>query len=100
VTRQEYLDSANQAGAHRQYYSQYVDTAVLMLIEKQFELLLLQSSKDEHFNDIPLRRWDVLVPYIKHSTRQKLITNGDSITLGTGVCILKEAARQLVENAR
>lgn len=81
---------------HRLYYSQYVTDVVKRVVLRNITLKALLESRDRSFNDIPLGRWDILVPEL-FSLRDALARNGDSLALGTGVCILKEAARELVE---
>jgi len=55
------------------------------------------NSTDEHFNDIPLKRWDSLSFHESankdHTTGLKKA--GDYMTLAGSVCIYKEAARQI-----
>lgn len=85
MTRDEYLNQASSTAAHRAYYAQYVGEQVKLLVARVFGGELYKS-KDPHLNDLELRRWDALK------------ANGDYLTLGTGVCVLKEAARQLIES--
>lgn len=91
------MASPSTPEAHRRYYGQFVDnrtkTRLLASISKK-EIL---ASTDEYFNDIPLRRWDALVPGCPGSAG--FAAAGDCYTLGGGVCMLKEAARQIKEKA-
>jgi hypothetical protein len=101
MNRKEYLDQAgtdNAYVAHRQYYAQFVTDPVKQLVLRDVGRLVLTLSKDDpYLNDIPLKRWDTLVPMLPATVRAKLKECGDYLTLGVGVCILKEAARQLLE---
>jgi hypothetical protein len=111
MTRKQYMDAHTQAyvdGAksnkdpiftklHRDYYAQFVDANVLLLVEPLREKII--ASKDEHLNDIPLKLWDNLTYALPGRVHAQLRECGDTLTLGTGVCILKEAARQLAEKA-
>lgn len=80
---------------HRQYYGQFVNADTISLVARAFGNDRLLASKDEHFNDIPLALWDALVPHAPGSAKFK--EAGDFYTLAGGVCMLKEAARQIVE---
>lgn len=105
MTRKEYMapfisrEEAEQR--HRKYYSQFVTVGVRQLVAFRITVLSLKlpQEKDQtnSFNDIPLARWDALVPMLGPEVDQQLRSCGDWLGLGAGVCILKEAARQLVE---
>jgi len=84
--------------AHREYYAQFVTEGVLELVTRGIGIERLLMSTDPHLNDIPLAKWDALVPFLGTSVRTLLRQAGEGgMTLGVGVCILKEAARQFVE---
>lgn len=102
MTRKEYLapfiSSDEAATRHRKYYAQFVTEGVLLLVEKGIGAERIAGSKDGAFNDIPLHRWDALVSSLHtHGVAARLKELGDYLTLGTGVCVLKEAAKQLKE---
>lgn len=94
-TRAQYL---NHECTHREYYAQFVNDSIRAIVKEAIPEIF--RSKDEHFNDISLRRWDMLVSFIPYPVAGKLKELGDYMTLAGGVCILKEAARQLVEAAK
>ena len=71
---------------HRAHYSKLVTKEIKLLVIRNLEVACLLGCKCEHFNDIPLKHWDNLAGYL--SLRQSLAVR---------VCILKEAARQIVE---
>ncbi len=101
MTRQEYMDRRDEMVAHREYYSQFVTENIKLQVEREIGLDNLLSSKDLYFSDIPLWKWDNLVSCLgpaTSDTSKQLKVNGDWLSLGTGVCILKEAARQIVES--
>lgn len=50
------------------------------------------AAGDAHLNTIPLGKWDAYVGRLQRAN-DALKPRGDYLTLGTGVCILKEAAR-------
>lgn len=94
-TRTDYLDGKC---AHQQYYSQFVDERIKAIVLRRFDkaTLAYHYSKDTFFNTIALRTWDnmSLPAYIVDKMKQA----GDYLTLAGQVCILKQAAREIVEN--
>lgn len=88
---------AQRTQLHREYYAQYVNKAAPALVRSRIGEKELEASTDPHFNDIPLLQWDRLVCWLPKAVVDKLHANGDWLSLGTGVCILKEAARQILE---
>ena len=54
-TRQDYLDGGC---SHRQYYGQFVNASVLAMVKRHIGEDAILKSSDEHFNDIPLKKWD------------------------------------------
>ena len=90
-TRADYL--ADKC-THQQYYAQFVSEVAKNLVARHIGLDRIKASKDPHFNDIPLARWD----QIAHGGIPRAIAFkdvGDTSTLAGNVCIAKEAARQL-----
>lgn len=98
MTRDEYIKAPNSDQAYRTYYGQYVSDGTKRIVLQRITLPVLLASKDPHLNDIPLSRWDALVPQLHAGVALK--RNGDWLSLGTGVCILKEAARQIIEEKK
>jgi hypothetical protein len=98
MTRQEYLqDSENR---HREYWAQYVNSQTRKLVKERIGLKTLQASTDEHFNDTGLIRWDCLASTTRsYVLGYKLRDNGETWSLSANICILKEAAQQLLEGA-
>lgn len=88
MTRQEYLKNPNQN--HRLYYGQFVTQEIKDLVVQKIQMRRIVASNDPHMNDIPLVLWDGIAN--RHSY---LLKNGSGYSLACGVCILKEAARQL-----
>ena len=95
-TRQQYM---NHECSHRTYYAQFVNMAIIRMVERRFTAeRLVRCSDQEYFNTIPLHQWDQLVPVVQSLTNQQMRKDaGEGWSLSTGVCILKEAGRQLVE---
>ena len=101
MTRAEYMrpyiDDAEATRRHREYFGQFVSARVRALVVQGIGKPDLDASTDEHLNDIRLGRWDAMVSMLPASVPRELKEQGDYLTLGTGVCILKEAARQIKE---
>jgi len=94
-TRKQYMEGEC---THDQYYDQFVTqdlkNAVLRCIpEKQ-----IMMSRDESFNDIPLRSWDWIAKFNPVETK-KFKELGDSSSPAGQVCALKAAARQIREES-
>ena len=88
LTRKQYM-----AGActHDEFYSQFVTTDTIRRVVTAIGKDKILASTCEHFNDIPLRLWDALVPRLPGS---ELVTRAETFyTLGMGVCIAKQAAK-------
>ena len=91
-TRKQYL---NGECTHRQYYGQFVNAGTKARVLSGIGLAALKKSTDPHFNDIPLHEWDGLVANCPGSAA--FSKAGDYYTLAGGICLLKEAARQVLE---
>jgi hypothetical protein len=104
MKRSEYLDNyhGGEAGAklHRAYYGQFVTDKVRDVVLRCIGADVIKASTDPDLNDIPLAKWDCMVTcrMMPASVAVALKDAGDSLTLGSGVCILKEAARQIRED--
>lgn len=103
MTREEYtaIAAANREegrAAHRRYYGQFVNQRTIDYVVRAIGADRLLASTDPHFNDIPLDEWDRLVSRLPLAA--SLRDAGDYMTLGGGVCIAKEAARQYVESQK
>jgi hypothetical protein len=96
-TRQEYLKSKDP-NAHRTYYGQFVNPNTIARVVNAIGKERLLKSTNPHFNDIPLAKWDLLVPALPGSGG--FTKAGDFYTLRGGVCLAKEAARQFVESIK
>lgn len=83
---------------HRQYYGQFVTPEIKNLVLRRIasvEQLVKAAQADRHLNNIPLQQWDNVRVF--SSTAKALEQAGDYLTLCGQVCILKEAALQIVE---
>ncbi len=100
ITRQDYINSTgDQSEVHRAYYAQFVTEGIKTHIKRVFGPLALVEAyeKDVHFNTIPLNTWDNMAEAAKAVLHSRLKEAGDYFTLAGGVCVVKEAARQLAE---
>ena len=92
-TRQDYM--SNKC-SHREYYAQFVTPYIKAVVLKRFPRIA--ESTDEHFNDTPLAHWDALSNTLKSHLALPEYGDGKKYySLGSAVCILKEAARQIKE---
>lgn len=93
-TRNDYMSGKC---SHREYYAQYVDedvrSSVMMVMG--IDKLIHAYRQNDDFYSIPLPHWDALGWAFRFHTIMK--SRGDYPTLAGKVCILKEAARQIVE---
>lgn len=96
-TRKQYMDGLCD---HRRYYAQFVNNGIFRMVERRFTAeRLVRCSDQANFNTIPLHQWDQLETVVARMVdRQLMKAAGEGWSLGTAVCILKEAARQVVEN--
>jgi len=108
ITRKDYL---NDSKLFNDYYAQFVDEIIKQEVLDKIGIELLLNSKDEHLNDIPLRKWDALAgfvfrgsemirrPYsIRKELMDKLKEAGDGVSSAVMVCIYKNAARQIIKS--
>lgn len=96
-TRAEYMKDSQTDGAaaHRRYFGQFVTNGTKARVLQFIGLDRLMQSTDPHLNDIPLTLWDQLTPALPGSA--SFAKAGDYYTLANGVCLAKEAARQIIE---
>lgn len=94
-TRNDYME---QRCAHREYYEQFVTEGVKTLVRDKIGVNQLRASRDEHMNDIALHRWDAMAMsrlFDPESLARLRATDAD--TLAGRVCILKMAARMILD---
>ena len=99
-TRKDYLAAyhyvpGQESPEHRRYYGQLVNSATISAVVRHIGADRLKASTDPHFNDIPLREWDLLAPWLP--TEGTFRDLEDFPTKAGFVCVAKEAARQYVE---
>lgn len=94
---------------HDQYWRQFVNDNIKSYVASRIGMAAIERSKDEHFNDIPLRNWDDLhairgmVDGAKwrrlHNTTYPEKNKNDFLwSLSCQVCIAKQAARLLKQD--
>lgn len=95
ITREDYM---NNTYTHEEYYAQFYSKELENMLLRSISLDEIKNSKDEHFNDIELYRWDSL-PF-PSETIKALRDSGDvnANTLGNKVCVYKAIARRLKTN--
>lgn len=99
ITRQQYLsDSTN---LHESYYKQFVNSSIKQMVLNKFGIEKLKKHYAAKFGDknyIDLNHWDSLAGgYSSQLCASKLKEVGDYPSLAGAVCILKTAARMIVE---
>ena len=99
MTRKEYLELSGTVAFH-QYYSQFVTPYVMEVVRTYIGEDIIRTSKDVHFNDIPLELWDKLVPLVRHSVsvRNEEINGTRVVSICECVCTLKTAAHIIRNN--
>ena len=92
ITRKQYLTGEY---SHREYYGQFVTSAMVNRVAEMIGRDRLHASRDEHLNDIPLAEWDLLPVWSSVAAAMKEC--GDYLTQAGAVCLHKEAARQWLD---
>lgn len=117
ITRQNYM---NGEASFKEFFSQFVNEGVKAKVLAVIGKEALLASKDEHLNDIPMKKWDSMagfrwsiiggqeVAVVKPQTSEDvkpidaglLRDTGEGVSCAGLVCIYKEAARQLIEELK
>jgi len=99
ITRKEYMENSSEM--HHKYYGQFVTESVKRLVLSEFSITELETSftEDKWMNTLKLERWDRLFPLVPISVFNKIRESGDvnARSLANSVCVLKAAARILIE---
>lgn len=102
ITRAEYMKQSLIDGkkAHTDYYEQFSASPIHWIkILPNWQRITQEArkSRDEHLNDIPLNRWDMLMPVpIPFSMASMLKLHGDYMTKAVWVCIAKCAVLKYI----
>lgn len=101
MNRQEYINAPSSTENFRAYYGQFINPGVKFAVLRVISREEILASRDPHFNDIPLHRWDWVfnTQGVPVEIAVKMRELGDYATLAGLVCIAKEAARQIKEEA-
>jgi len=106
-TRKEYM---NGDISHQDYYMQFATEEMKRKVIRDITIEAIKNSKDEHLNDIPLHRWDLLSgcmfrgsqcmvrPTVSKECAEKIYEAGEGISPATMVCIYKAIAKDLTTN--
>lgn len=92
------LDYIQNKCTHHQYYEQFLNDNIVGFVRSAFPEGVLKGSKDPHFNDIDLYRWDRLAPVVISLCAPgifKKITGSGNCSLSDTVCIAKTAAKRI-----
>ncbi len=91
--------------SHADYYGQFVTPEIKAMVENAFGYQLRNRKHDEHLNTIPLRQWDQLAGVTnpgweaQGGSPRGVIKLADDNSLASTVCVLKQAAKQLIREA-
>lgn len=92
------LTNEERTAAFAAYYAQYVTPGVRSLVGGFIGLPAILRSQDEFFHDISFQAWDDLEGLCRGQVDPALLkANGETWSRSTSVCILKVAARQIVD---
>lgn len=97
-TRSQYL---NGEVSHSEYFRQFVTSNVLAVVRNRIGEADIKASKDEHFNDIPLQRWDAIIGFNGARPMSSLGLSslfneaGEWATAAVLVCVMKQAAEMI-----
>jgi hypothetical protein len=89
--------------SHNEYYAQFVGRDTLYFVKSVITVAAIVNSKDEHFNDIPLAKWDRMANTLSYGLSDLAASNasmggGSGITHSDKVCLLKAAARMIKDD--
>lgn len=82
--------------SHDEYYAQFVTNEIRQAVFDAFSARQLREA-GEYFNGIPLHRWDMLGRQFHYQIATDLRAAGDFLSSAGVVCILKRAAKEILE---
>lgn len=97
ITREDYLENGSEL--HRAYYAQFITPEYRSRVIARIGKDRILKSTDKHLNDIALYLWDNLVAPVPYECDNLMRACGDYPTKAGCVCILKEIARQIIDEA-
>jgi hypothetical protein len=89
ITYNDYMSGRN---SKEDFYAQFITPAIIEQVRQQIGEAVIKASTDEHFNDIPLKRWDRLCLTLN---RQFLKDTGFGNAPFVKVVLAKQAAKQI-----
>lgn len=97
MTHEEYLElsrTGDSIEAFHMYYSQFVTPYVTEVVRTCIGEDIIRASKDVHFNDIPIKLWDKLVPRVRHgiASKNEKLNGMRAVSVCECVCTMKTAA--------
>lgn len=103
MTHEEYLElsrTGDSIEAFHMYYSQFVTPYVKELVRARIGEDRIRASKDAHFNDIPLKLWDKLVPLVRHGIARKNEELNRTLAVSECECVCTlKAAAHIIRNS-
>jgi len=96
ITRKDLIDKKN---THEEYYGEIVQELginAVSIIERNPNIKEAFLNGDENLSAMPLSFWDRAALGIEGSARLVLSKRGDNYSMAGGVCIMKEAVRQVI----
>lgn len=87
----------NNECTHEEFYTQFVTPYYVNVVLDQIGMDDILNSTNEHFNDIPLKKWDSISKCAMAAKidYDKIKATGATYSLSTFTCILKQAAQMI-----
>lgn len=85
---------------HREYYEQFVTPRITAILINNFGVAKLEewhNAGEKASELIPLHEWDYIARILPSTVRAIVNATGTSYVMAMGVCIAKEAGRQIAE---
>lgn len=93
ITREEYMSGELTKETHDRYYKEFLTPNLVQFVGDCIGFDKIKGSTNKHFNDIPLRNWDAIVPNVLNMSYPMIKKKGEDRSVSTGVCIAKAAAK-------
>lgn len=108
ISRTQYMADSDKL--HRSYYAQLAIDEMREQVKRHITVERIKASTDEHFNDIPMEKWDalsglvfmrgqvVVKPRVSHEFAERCREAEEGgVSPATLVCVYKEIAQQIKE---
>lgn len=103
MTHEEYLElsrTGDSIAAFHLYYGQFVTPYVTEVVRMCIGEDIIRASKDAHFNDIPIKLWDKLVPLVRHGIARKNEELNGTLAVSEWECMCTlKAAAHIIRNS-